>query len=88
MTILYLSKRLVSLTLNAHVSTRTKAHFMYQNDYPFILFEIRRKIEQNELNELECSKIPTQISSYAHKHVFLYLHAQKKTFIHSFIDPT
>ena len=34
------------------------------------------KIELNELIELEYSKTPSQMSSYAHKHVFLYLHAQ------------
>ena len=43
-----------------------------------------KKTELNELNELESSKTPSQMSSYAHKHVFLYLHAQTciKTFIH------
>ena len=33
-------------------------------------------MELNELNELNCSKTPSQMSSYAHKRVFLYLHAQ------------
>jgi len=42
------------------------------------LFEIKKKkkIEFNDLNEIECSKTPSQMSSYVHKHVFLYLHAQ------------
>ena len=45
-----------------------------------ILFEISKKIE---LNELEYWKTLTQMSSYAHKYVFLYLHAHicTKTFI-------
>ena len=46
-----------------------------------------RKTELNELSELECSKSPSQMSSFAHKDVFLYLHAQ--TNINAiFIDPT
>ena len=32
--------------------------------------------KKTELNELEYSKTPSQMSSYAYKHVFLYLHAQ------------
>ena len=49
---------------------------MYQNIYSFITFKIKKETELNELNELESSKTPSQMSSYAHKHVFLYLHAQ------------
>ena len=47
-----------------------------QNNNSFIAFEIIKKIEQNELNELKCSKTPSQMSSYAQEYVFLYLHAQ------------
>ena len=32
-----------------------------------------KKTELNELNELECFKTPSQMCSYAHRHVFLYL---------------
>ena len=42
-----------------------------------------KQTELNKLNELKCSKTPSQKSSYAAKHVFLYLHAQ--TFIKTFI---
>ena len=44
-----------------------------------------KKSELNELSELEYSKTPSQMSSYAHWHAFLYLHAQTriKTSIHS-----
>ena len=35
----------------------------------------RLKTELNELSELKCLKTPSQMSSYANKHVFLYLHA-------------
>ena len=45
---------------------------MYQNIYSFITFEKK----ETELNELESSKTPSEMTSYAHKHVFLYLHAQ------------
>ena len=38
--------------------------------------KIREKIELNELNELKYSNTPSQMSRFAHKHVFLYLHAQ------------
>ena len=48
----------------------------YQNIYSFIWFKSEKKIELNELNELKCSKTPSQMSSYVHKHVSLYLHAQ------------
>ena len=47
---------------------------MYHNIYSFIT--LKKKTELNELNELESSKTPSQMSSYAHKHVLLYLHAQ------------
>ena len=36
----------------------------------------KKKTELNELSKLECSKTPSQMSSYAHKHVSLYLHAK------------
>ena len=39
-------------------------------------FKSEKQTELNELNELECSKTPSQMSRYAHYHVFLYLHAQ------------
>ena len=48
----------------------------YQNIYSFFRFKIRKKIELNELNELEYSKAPSTMSSYTQEHVFLYLHAQ------------
>ena len=38
--------------------------------------ESEKKIRLNELNELEYTKTTSLISSYAHKHVFLYLLAQ------------
>ena len=48
-----------------------------ENIYSFIVFEIRKNRQMSELNELKCSKTPSQMSSCAHKHVFfLYLHAQ------------
>ena len=46
---------------------------IYQYIYSFIAFEISKK---SELSELKCSKSPLHMSSYAHKHVFLYLPAQ------------
>ena len=36
----------------------------------------KKKTEHNELIELEYWKTLSQMSSYAHKHVFLFLHAQ------------
>ena len=57
-----------------------------QNTYISVLkSEKKSKLnERNELNELEYSKTPSQMSSSAHWHAFLYLHAQTciKTFIH------
>ena len=53
--------------------------------YSFIAFEIRNKTELNELNKLECSKTPLQMSSYAHKHVSCIC-MPKQT--HSSIYPT
>ena len=52
------------------------------NIYLFIPF--KRETELNELNELEYSKTPSQMSNSAHWHAFLYLHAKTciKTFIH------
>ena len=46
--------------------------------------KLEKKTELNELSELEYWKTPSQMSSYAHWHAFLYLHAQTsiKTFIH------
>ena len=65
---------LLNLGLKAHVF---KPNHRLQNIYLFILLKIRKKkTELNELNELEYSKTPSQMTSYAHKHVFLYLHAQ------------
>ena len=49
---------------------------MYQNIYSLFASKIRKINELNELNELKCSKTLSQMSSYAHKHVFFYLHAQ------------
>ena len=48
----------------------------YQNIYSFFRFKIRKKIELNELNELDYSKAASKMSSYTQEHVFLYLHAQ------------
>ena len=42
----------------------------------------KSRIEPNELDELKCSKSLNQITSYAHWHAFLYLHAQIKTFVY------
>ena len=47
---------------------------IYQNINSFVAFESREK--KTELNELQCSKTPSQMSSFAHKHVSVYLHAQ------------
>ena len=46
--------------------------------YSFIyhIWNQKEQTELSELNELKCSKIPSQMSSCAHKHIFLYLHAQ------------
>ena len=49
---------------------------IYQNIYSFFRIKIRKKIELNELNELEYSKAPSTMSSYTQEHVFMYLHAQ------------
>ena len=50
---------------------------IYQYICSFIAFEIKKKkTELSKLNELKCSKSPLHMSSYAHKHVFLYLPAQ------------
>ena len=48
----------------------------YQNIYSFFRFKIRKKIELNELHELDYSKAASTMSSYTQEHVFLYLHAQ------------
>ena len=57
---------------------------MYQNIYYLSHLRLNK---ETELNELESSKTPSQMSSYAHKHVFLYLHAQ--TNINTlFFEPT
>ena len=48
----------------------------YQNIYSFFRFNIRKKIELNELDELEYSKAPSTMGSYTQEHDFLYLHAQ------------
>ena len=45
---------------------------IYQNIYSFITL----KKKEIELNELESSNTPSEMTSYAHKHVFLYLHTQ------------
>ena len=36
----------------------------------------KNRTELNELDELDYSKAPSQMNSYAHIHTFLYLHAQ------------
>ena len=48
-----------------------------------LLYELKKK-NQNELDELKYSKTLIQMTSYAHRHAFLYLHAQTciKTFIY------
>ena len=43
------------------------------NIHLFILLKIRKKTESNELSELKYLKTPSQKSTYAHWHVFLYL---------------
>ena len=48
----------------------------YQNIYSFFRFNIRKKIELNELDELEYSKAPSTMGSYTQEHDILYLHAQ------------
>ena len=49
---------------------------IYQYICSFIAFEISKK---SELSELKCSKSLNQMTSYAHWHAFLYLHAYIKT---------
>ena len=53
---------------------------MLKNEsYHFFFYYIlnqKKKTELNKLDKLEYSKTPSQMSSYAHKHVFLHLHAQ------------
>ena len=44
--------------------------------FNYCIWNQKNKTYLYELTELECSKTPSQISSSAHKHVFLYLHAQ------------
>ena len=46
--------------------------------------ERKKEKRLNEQSELEYWKTPSQMSSYAHWHAFLYLHAQTsiKTSIH------
>ena len=46
--------------------------------YLFIyhIWNQKEQTELSELNELKCSKMPSKMSSCAHKHIFLYLHAQ------------
>ena len=46
--------------------------------------KLEKKTKLNKLSELEYWKTPSQMSSYAHWHAFLYLHAQTsiKTSIH------
>ena len=39
------------------------------------IFIYRVYDKKKELNKLEYSKTPSQMSSYAYKHVFLYKHA-------------
>ena len=48
---------------------------MYQNIYLSHL-KLEKKTALNELKELEYWKTPSQLSSYAHWHASLYLHAQ------------
>ena len=56
---------------------------IYQNIHLFHL-KLEKKTKLNELSKLEYWKTPSQMSSYAHWHAFLYLHAQTsiKTSIH------
>ena len=54
-----------------------QAHIKYLFIYP--IKNLKKKTELNELNELEYLETPSQMSSYAHWHVFLYLLA--KTYI-------
>ena len=44
----------------------------------------KKRTDPNKLNELKYSKSLTQMTSYAHWHAFLYLHAQK--WINSFFE--
>ena len=62
-----LTDMLSCICLLKHIS---KYLFIYR------IWNQKKKTELNELNELECSKTPSMMSSYAHKHIFFYLHAQ------------
>ena len=51
--------------------------YMLPSKHLFIPLKIeKKKTELNELSELKCLKTPSQMNSYAHRYVFLYLHTQ------------
>ena len=67
----------LSILLNEQGDFISACLNMYQNITSFIAIEIeKKKTVLNELNERECSKTPSKMSSYAYKHVFLHMHAQ------------
>ena len=63
-------EKLCSLTC----SLKSACLNMSKDFYSLIDFKIRKK--KTDLNELKCSKTPSQMRSYAHEHVSLYLNAQ------------
>ena len=56
------------------ISPTFNRHSFHQHS--FHQLKIKKKIEVNELSELDYSKAPSMMSSYTQEHVFLYLHAQ------------
>ena len=56
------------------ISPTFNRHSFHQHS--FHQLKIKKKIEVNELSELDYSKAPSTMSSYTQEHVFLYLHAQ------------
>ena len=57
------------LYLHAQTCIKTFIHLSH--------FKSEKQTELNELNDLKCSKSPSHMSSNAHKHFFLYQHAQQ-----------
>ena len=55
--------------------------YSHQISIHLLYLKSEKKIKQNKPNELECSKTPTQMSSFTFKHVFLYSNKQTHCFI-------
>ena len=61
---------------NKDTGTSLVSFYRFFEDANFEKKIISLRLKLSELNELKCSKSPSHMSSYAHKHVLLYLHAQ------------